>query len=122
MHVTKPFFEPDHGLAVGRETEMARLDDAGMDRADRDLVQAMSVHGQEFVVRRIAAPRESSGAEWSVKAPLAVIEPGAVIRCIRRHMTIKVAYGPFEPDRRRMKPANRRKAPPPCPSPACGGG
>src|SRR5258707_1943774 len=25
-------------------------------------------------------------------------------------MTIEVAYGPFEPDRRRMKPANRRKA------------
>ncbi len=28
-------------------------------------------------------------------------------------MTIEVAYGPFEPDRRRMEPANRRKAPVP---------
>ncbi len=84
MDITEPFFEPGHGLAVGRKTEMAGLDDARMDRADRDLVQAVSVHGQELVVRRIAARRKSSGAERSVKAPLAMIEPRAVVGRIRR--------------------------------------
>ena len=42
VHVAEPLFEPDHGLAVGGEAEMPGLDDAGMHRADRDLVQAFA--------------------------------------------------------------------------------
>ncbi len=110
MHITEPFFEPGHGFAVGREAEMAGLDDAGVDRADRDLVQAMAAHRQEFVIGWVPARRRSSRTERSAQAPLAMIEPRAVIGRIRRYVTVEVAYGPFEPDRRRMEPANRRKA------------
>src|SRR5258708_8946953 len=88
---------------------MAGLEDAGVDRADGDLVQAMSVHRQEFVIGWVPARRKSSGAERSVKTPLAVVEPSAVVGRVRRHMTVKVAYRPFEPDRRRVEPADRRK-------------
>jgi len=42
MHIAEPLLEPHHRLAVGGEAEMAWLDDAGMDRADRDLVQILS--------------------------------------------------------------------------------
>ena len=41
MDVAQPLLEPDHGLAVAGEAEMAGLDDPGMDRPDRDLVQAL---------------------------------------------------------------------------------
>jgi len=41
---------------------------------------------------------------------MAMIEPRAVVGRVRRHMTVKVAYRPFEPDRRRVEPADRRKS------------
>ena len=47
VHIAQPLFEPHHRLAIRGEAEMARLDDAGMDRADRDLVQALALDRQE---------------------------------------------------------------------------
>ncbi len=38
VDVAQPLLEAGDGLAIGGEAEMAGLDDAGMDRADRDLV------------------------------------------------------------------------------------
>src|SRR5262249_4014365 len=38
VHVAEPLLEPHHRLAIGREAKMPRLDDAGMDRPDRDLM------------------------------------------------------------------------------------
>jgi hypothetical protein len=47
VDVAEPLLEPDHRLAVGGEAEMAGLDDAGMDRADRNLVQASPSAGRK---------------------------------------------------------------------------
>ena len=49
VHIAEPLLEPHHRLAVGGEAEMPGLDDAGMDRADRDLVQILALDGQEGV-------------------------------------------------------------------------
>ena len=42
VDVAEPLLQPHHGLAVGGEAEMPGLDDAGMHRPDRDLVQALA--------------------------------------------------------------------------------
>src|SRR5262249_13880872 len=42
--------------------------------------------------------------------PLAVIEPGAAVWRIGRRVAIKIADGPFEPDRRRMEATDGGKA------------
>ena len=47
VDVAEPLLEPHDGLAVGGEAEMPGLDDAGMHRADRDLVQALALGRQE---------------------------------------------------------------------------
>ena len=49
VHIAKALFEPHHRLAVGGEAEMPGLDDAGMDRADRDLVQILALDGEERI-------------------------------------------------------------------------
>ena len=49
VDVAEPLLEPHHRLAARGEAEMAGLDDAGMDRADRDLVQALALDGEEGV-------------------------------------------------------------------------
>ena len=51
VDVAEPFLQPDHGLAARGEAEMAGLDDAGVDRADGDLVQAVAFGGEEAVGR-----------------------------------------------------------------------
>ncbi len=81
-----------------------------MPRTDRYLMQAVAVHRQEFVVDRVAAWCRYSRAERSADSPLTMIEPSAAIGCVRRPMAIKVTYGPFEPDRRRMESADGGKA------------
>ena len=48
VHIAEPLFEPHHEFAVGGETEMAGLDNAGMHRADRDLVQRFAFGRQEM--------------------------------------------------------------------------
>src|SRR5262245_11823714 len=74
MHVTKALLQPNHRLAVSGKTEMPGLDDAGMNRADRNLVQALTGGGQKGV--RVA-PRRSVTAfsERVLHIPTAEIEP-----------------------------------------------
>ena len=70
MHVAEPLFEPHHGLAIGGEAEMSRLDDAGMHRADRDLVQAFAFRRQKVIGGRLPlapAVRAPSGCCTSQK-------------------------------------------------------
>jgi hypothetical protein len=110
VHVAEPLLQARHGLAIRRETEMARLDDAGMDRTDRDLVKAVAMHGQEGIVRRIAPGRRGPRPERCAQLPLAMIEPAAAVRSIRRDVTIKIANGAFEPDGGRMVPTDGGKA------------
>ena len=59
VHVAEPLLQPHHGFAVGGEAEMAGLDDAGMHRADRNLVQALAFDRQERVGRRASPARRS---------------------------------------------------------------
>jgi hypothetical protein len=49
VHVAKALLEPHDGLAVRREPEVTRFDDARMHGAHRDLVQAFTLGGQESV-------------------------------------------------------------------------
>ena len=49
VHIAEPLLQPHDMFAIGGETEMSGLDDAGMHRADRDLMQAFALGWQEFV-------------------------------------------------------------------------
>ena len=51
VHIAEPLLQPHHRLAIGGEAEMAGLDDAGMHRADRDLVQAFAFDREECIRR-----------------------------------------------------------------------
>ena len=55
---------------------MPGLDDAGMNRADRDLMQALAFRGEE-IVGGVARNAEGSCAERKLYVPEAEIEPGA---------------------------------------------
>ena len=107
VHIAEPLFQPHHSLAVGGETEMARLDDAGMHRADRNLMQAFALRRQE----RIRSPacarrcgRRADGARprirWSSQGRVS----GAPIGI----EAIQIADGAFETNRRRMPRADAR--------------
>src|SRR5664279_3375044 len=75
-------------FAIGGETEMAGLDDAGMNRADRDLVQAFALGRQEFVrLASVGEPRPRVGRTYRLEAR-------------------QTAAGAREPDRPRMFGAN----------------
>ena len=67
VDVAEPLLEPHHGLAVGGEAEMAGLDDAGMDRPDRDLVQALALGGQEAIGARAAGRRRSRAERMAAR-------------------------------------------------------
>ena len=52
VDIAEALLQPDDGLARRGEAEMARLDDAGMHRADRDLMEALAFGRQERIRRR----------------------------------------------------------------------
>ena len=87
---------------------MPWLDDAGMDGADRDLMQILSFHGEEFVRVGLnrALPRLAEGFGH---APEAKVEPMPRVRRAGGFEAIKVGDGALEPDRRRMMRADRRE-------------
>ena len=80
MHIAEPLLETDHGLAVGGEAEMAGLDDAGVHRPDRDLMQARTFRpAGKYRARR--RPESATAAPSGCRhAPAAVVEPAAGIR------------------------------------------
>ncbi len=91
VHVAEPLLEADHRLAVGGEAEMARLDDAGVHRADRDLVQAFALSRQEDVGLAMAQPCSRVGQSFRLQAG-------------------EIAHRALQPDRRRMHAADRWQA------------
>ncbi len=100
--VAEPLLEPHDRLAAGVEAEMARLDDPGVDRADRNLMQARSLGFEEGVgvgraVVGCAVP------ERMAQRPAAVIEPAAAVRRAEREEAVEVAGRPLEPAGRRMQ-------------------
>ena len=90
VHIAEPLFQPHRELAIGGEAEMPGLDDAGVHRPDRDLVQPLPFDGQELIRHLFAAP------------PDAVIEPGPRILRADGFQPVQIPNGPLQPDRRRM--------------------
>ena len=101
VHVAEPLLEAHHGLAVGGEAEMAGLDDAGVHRADRDLVQALALDRQERVGRRRAAgvgrARRAARGRPRRRGRARAAGPAR-----RRREAEQVADRALQPDRRRM--------------------
>ncbi len=91
VHVTKALLQPNHRLAVSRKTEMPGLDDAGMNRTDGNLVQALAGGGQEGVR---CAPRRSVAAlsERVLHIPKAEIEPRPRVGAADRFEPVKIAH------------------------------
>ena len=110
MDIAKPFLEPHDGLAVGAEAEMARLDDAGMDRADGDLVNVLPFHRQEGIAGR-RFRRWMTCAERRADAPSAVVEPGPPVRQAGGNKAEEIGCSALQPDRGRMRLSDRRIAP-----------
>ena len=50
MLIAERDLQVQHFFAGALEAEMARLDDAGVDRADRDFVNLAAIHAKEFAV------------------------------------------------------------------------
>ena len=44
MDIAKPLFEPRHRFAIGGKTKMSGLDNAGVDRTNRDLMEALAAN------------------------------------------------------------------------------
>ena len=110
VHVAEPLLEADHGLAAGREAEMARLDDPGMHGTDRNLMQLGPFGGQEAVAR-FAPRRGRLGGQRMTLRPAAVIEPRPRIRASFRDEPREIGDRPFEADGRRMHAADRGVTP-----------
>ena len=108
MDVTQALLEPHHRLAVGGEAKVSRLDDAGVNRADRNAVQAFALHRQESVSRLFARLLRVC-AEWMFDVPKTEIEPRPHIRCADRLEAIEAFDGTLESDGGRMQRAYRRK-------------
>ena len=68
VDVAQPLLQAHDGLAIGGEAEMAGLDDAGMDRTDRDLMQAFALGGE----KRIGGVRPAAA---SLRAPSGWLTP-----------------------------------------------
>ena len=105
VRVAQPLLQPHHRLALDVEAEMAGLDDAGMHRADRDLVHALALDGRKFGLRR----RHGIGARRCAESgagdrPAAMVEPGAQVDRALRHQAPEVAD-------RRARTAPRRGGP-----------
>ena len=99
VHIAEPLFEADDCLPVGSKPEMARLDNAGVNGAHRNLMQAHAFDGQEAVPLFV-----SRWPAW----PHAMVEPGPVVGQPDGICAVKVAHRPFQPHRGRMMKANRR--------------
>src|SRR5271169_1393893 len=73
VRIAKPLFEPHDRFTVGSKTEMAWLDDAGVDRANGNLMQAFALYRKEGVSKgMLPGPFFSERAMY---VPFAVIEP-----------------------------------------------
>jgi hypothetical protein len=92
MDIAEALFQTHHSLAAGGEAEMTRLDDPGMHRADRNLVQMFALGGEKIVRFRM-------------------VEPRAPVERILGIQPIEVADRALQADCRRMQAAERREAP-----------
>ena len=108
VRIAEALLEPNDRFAVGGETEMAGLDDAGVHWSDRNLVQALALGGQKGIRRRLLVSI-LAGAERAPRAPASMVKPWPRVRKTLRDQPVKVMQGAFEPDRRRVQRADRGK-------------
>src|SRR6266513_6279136 len=109
MNIAEALFEPHHRFTVGGKAEMPGLDDAGMHRSDRNLVQAVTFGRQECVgsaLRRGGAAR----AERMLDSPEAEVEPGSRVRQAVWLQPVQVTQRTLQTDCRRVPRADRGKA------------
>ena len=64
VDIAEPLLEPHDRLAAGVEAEVAGLDDPGMNRTDRDLMQARALGLEEGVGVRRAVVRARRPSGW----------------------------------------------------------
>src|SRR5215472_13371946 len=100
VDVTEALLQPHDRLAARVKTEVAGLDDAGMDRTDKNPMQSVAFGRAVIVWRTRIRPR---------MLPFAVIEPRPRIARAVGDEAMKIAHRALEPDRRRMLGADRRK-------------
>src|SRR5262249_32624345 len=108
VHVTKALLQPNHGLAVGGETEMPGLDDAGMNWADGNLVEALAGGGQEGV-RHPLRRSVTAFSERVLHIPKAEIKPRPRVGQADRFETIEIAHRTLQTNGRRVQRPNGRK-------------
>src|SRR5260370_35024631 len=108
MNVAETVIEANHGFAVDGEAEMTGLDDAGMHRTDRDLMQTFAFGRQELIQRRNRM-RFDPSSKWALHAPAAMIEPRPLVLKAGRFQPAEVMDCAFEADRGRMHLSDRRE-------------
>src|SRR5579863_5986233 len=106
MNVAETLLEADHGFAVHCKAEMTGLDDAGVHRTDRDLMQAFALRRQKLIARRNRM-RVDPSCKWMLDAPATMIEPGPLVSKAERFRPAEVLDCPFEADRGRVYLSNR---------------
>ena len=92
VHIAEPSLEPHHGFARGGKAEMSRLDDAGVHRADWNLMQGFALDRQEVV--------RGFGAAMAPR-PLAMVEPWPIVGQALWLEAVEIARRAFEADRGR---------------------
>src|SRR5260370_17019615 len=101
MNVAETLLEADHGFAVDGEAEMARLDDAGMHRTDRDLMQTFAFGRQELIQRRNRT-RFDVSSKRVLHTKAVMIEPRPPVLKAKRFHPVQSLDLPFQPNPRRI--------------------
>ena len=110
MQVTEPLLQTHHGLAAGGETKVPGFDDAGVNRADGDLMQALALGRQERIGLGFAFGRSALRLPEGVEdGPPVMVQPGPRIRQTLGIQARQVVQRPLQADRRRMQAPYRRK-------------
>jgi hypothetical protein len=95
VYIAEPLLEPHDRLAGGMKPEMAGFDDPSVDRAHRNLMQAVAISSEKGVGvwRAVMRDRPSHGMAHE---PAAVIEPAPVVRRFVRNKTEEIAGRAFK--------------------------
>ena len=109
VHVSETLLQPDNRFAACRKSKMPWLDDAGMHGPDRDLMQALTLGGQEAVGSRRRG-RRNGCSQRMADAPLPVIKPRPRIRQSLRLQSEQVGGRALEAQCGRMQKTDRRVA------------
>ena len=107
VDVAQALLEPHHRLAVGGEAEMPGLDDPGVHRADRNLMQVLAFDRQKGVARTLRR-RGAARPERMLHIPEPEIEPGPRVGQANRLDAEEIAECTFQPDGGRVQRPNGR--------------